>query len=319
MKARNDVAMDLLCRMLETPGRMVRADGARLSDHASAYRHLLDIGALVLGDALESDVLCPSCISHALRPSPAPEGGYRGYCARCGWVALPRRHVKPVCALPHHAARRLAAALGLADRYECRAVLEGTLWRLGEIEHRRRRRTVFFGSQLERRGADVQRCIAQHAAPGAAVVLTSGDVGALPASLHPAVAWVPLRAIAHLSKAGFVIENLKAYLDQPPALETTNETSLRLLHSQRVALIDGEQHKLSPQVYQFLSLLEKADGKALHKRAISDKLEIAVDTFKAASIFKRHKEVYGTFVDSDGEGRYWIKGNISSMQRDPPC
>ena len=143
-------------------------------------------------------------------------------------------------------------------------------------------------------------------------MLTTTDPADLAGSPLSAHLVAPLRAVAHLRKAGFVIENLAAYLDQPGVHEDTDETSLRLLHSQRVALIGGESTKLSPQVYQFLALLEASAGKALHKRVITDKLEIAVDTFKPATIFKRHMSVYKTFIESDHEGRYWIKSEFAT-------
>ena len=85
-----------------------------------------------------------------------------------------------------------------------------------------------------------------------------------------------------------------------------------LFRKMRIALIDGESHALSPQVYQFLTLLEEAAGEPLHKRAIADALEMDIDAFKPATIFKRHKPVYDAFVAGDRNGRYWIKPEFFS-------
>ncbi|MGB7934600.1 MAG: hypothetical protein WCH04_20710 [Gammaproteobacteria bacterium] len=125
---------------------------------------------------------------------------------------------------------------------------------------------------------------------------------------------IPLRAVAHLRKSGLVIENLEAYLDGAPAdEEPSSETSLRLLHSGRIALIAGKQHKLSPQVYRFLSVLEAAGGEPVHKRTLADALDINVDKCKGAHIFKHHKEVYRNFVDHDAAGYYWLEGVLCEM------
>ena len=72
-------------------------------------------------------------------------------------------------------------------------------------------------------------------------------------------------------------------------------------------MIAGERHKLAPQVYRFLSVLEAAGGEPVHKRTIADASDIAVDRCKGAQIFKRHQAVYCTFVGHDAEGHYWLK------------
>ena len=125
---------------------------------------------------------------------------------------------------------------------------------------------------------------------------------------------VPLRAVAHLRKGGFVIENIEAYLDGVPAAEEpSSETSLRLMHFGRVALIQGKQLRLLPQVYRFLSVLETAEGEPVHKRTLADELDIAVDRCKGTDIFKRHRDVYRTFVGNDTVGNYWLKPVLHEM------
>jgi hypothetical protein len=303
MQGCNDIAMALLCGLLEQPQRTLHADGLRLSEYADAYRHLLDIGALVSGNELESSVLCPSCSEHSLTPVADSAGGYRAYCFDCGWIPLVPRDVKPLSVVPGQIARWLTAALGLAGRFRCEPVIDGVLWRLGELEHRRKRRTVFFGSRLIEQAAAVKTHVDRLAAPGAEVILTTADPTAMADGPLGDFLLIPLRAVVHLRKAGFVLENLDAYLDRTLRPGGGNETSLRLL-SRRIALIEGESHPLSPQVCQFLSLLDKAGGEPLHKRAIADALEMNVDAFKAATMFKRHKPVYDVFVAGDHNGRY---------------
>jgi hypothetical protein len=64
---------------------------------------------------------------------------------------------------------------------------------------------------------------------------------------------------------------------------------------------------VSPRVYEFLKVLEEAEGDEVHKRHIARSLGISAATFRTADIFKRHKDVYQTFIDKDDVGNYWLK------------
>lgn len=86
------------------------------------------------------------------------------------------------------------------------------------------------------------------------------------------------------------------------------------MHSRRVTLIDGQEYKLSPQVYAFLKILEDADGDEVHKRYLAEALGIE-ETFRTPDIFKRHKVVYATFVETDRKGNYWLKPEFVILER----
>ena len=284
MQARNDIAFARLCGLIEAPEGDLHPDAVRYSWELEAYRHLLDLGALGLGDGVGAGILCPWCGGAELVGMRFGHGQHRGYCIDCGWVDLGADQVKPLQVDLARIVRWLSAALGLTGRYAPESLVPDALWRLGEIEHRRKRRTVFFGRRL----ADPMRVpvITQHlhiaCAPGCGVLITTTP-NVDPSLLATGHRVIPLRAVAHLRKAGFVIENLEAYLDGvDPHEEPSTETSLRLLHSGRMALINGQQYKLSPQVYDFLRVLEEPGGEPVHKRAIADQLGIDVDRCKGS-------------------------------------
>jgi hypothetical protein len=309
VQARNDIAFTRLCSLMEAAVGDLHPDAVRYSGEREVYRHLLDLGALGPGDGLSAGILCPWCGGAELAEIGFAHGQHRGYCSDCGWVDLGVDQVKPLRVDVGRIVRWLSAALGLAGRYACEALVPDALWRLGEIEHRRKRRTVFFGRRLDDpvRAPLITQQLQAVCAPGCGVVITTSQ-DADPTILATSHRVVPLRAVAHLRKGGFVIENLYAHLDGGEATEEpSSETSLRLLHSARAALIAGEQHKLSPQVYDFISVLEAAGGNPVHKRAIADALEIDVDRCKGAQIFKRHQAVYCTFVGHDAAGNYWLE------------
>jgi hypothetical protein len=309
VQARNDIAFTRLCSLMEAATGDLHPDAVRYSGEREAYRHLVDLGAFGPGDGVSPGILCPWCGGAELAEIGFAHGQHRGYCSDCGWVDLEVDQVKPLRVDVARIVRWLSAALGLAGRYVSEALVPDALWRLGEIEHRRKRRTIFFGRRLA--DPTLVPIIAEQlhtaCAPGCGVLTTtSPDVD--PTVLATGHRLVPLRAVAHLRKGGFVIENLDAWLDGvDTAEEPSSETSLRLLHSGRMALIEGERHKLSPQVYRFLSVLDAADGEPVHKCTIADALDIDVDRCKGSDIFKRHKAVYRTFVGHDAAGNYWLK------------
>ncbi|WP_338618381.1 hypothetical protein [Pigmentiphaga sp. CHJ604] len=317
MKARNDIAFGLLCGLVEESDGNLHPDAARYSGQMDAYRHLLDLGALGASDGVGSSILCPWCGMGDLEGIRFEQGRRQGYCTDCGWVDLASDQVTWLRVDTTRIVRWLASALGLAGRYQHEELVPTALWRLGEIEHRRKRRTVFFGRKLDDPVLmpSIDHRLRTACAPGCGVLLTTtADVAqTIHASGHLIV---PLRAVAHLRKAGFVIENLDAYLDGSVGIgEPDSETSLRLMHSGRIALIDGGRHALSPQVCGFLSVLQRAAGDPVHKRTIADALEIDVDKCKGADIFKRHKAVYRTFVAHDTDGHYWLKPEYADDQR----
>ncbi|MCJ9707570.1 hypothetical protein LWS69_00795 [Bordetella hinzii] len=317
MQARNDIAFGLLCGLVEESEGSLHPDAVRYSGQMEAYRHLLDLGALGASDGVGSSILCPWCGMGDLEGIRFEQGRRQGYCTDCGWVDLASDQVTWLRVDTTRIVRWLVSALGLAGRYQHEELVPTALWRLGEIEHRRKRRTVFFGRKLDDPVLmpSIGHRLRTASAPGCGVLLTTtADVAqTIHASGHLIV---PLRAVAHLRKAGFVIENLDAYLDGSVGIgEPDSETSLRLMHSGRIALIDGGRHALSPQVCDFLSVLQRAAGDPVHKRTIADALEIDVDKCKGADIFKRHKAVYRTFVAHDTDGHYWLKPEYVDDQR----
>ncbi|UZR28122.1 hypothetical protein [Methylococcus mesophilus] len=316
MPACNDIAFGLLCELIEAPHADIHPDTVRCSGRREAYEHLHELQALQVGTGLAGSVLCPWCGDDELCSLSFSEEGYRGYCSDCGWLNLATHQVKPLRVEYQRIVRWIASALGLQGRFRLEERVPARLWRLGDIEHRRKRRTVFFGRRLNE-SSDAQTIdagIRAVAAPGTEILITTTPQD----SIAPPLAngrLVPLRAVSHLRKAGFVVENLESYLDAPLiADEDVAETSLRLLRSGRLALIDGKQIKVSPQIYRFLSILIDADGKPVHKRVLADALEMDVDACKGSEIFKRHKAVYRTFIEHDTEGRYWLKPEFLSRR-----
>ena len=314
-----DRSMTEVCRLLEQPLPQLSPDAIWLSGDIPLYAHMRDIGLLSLANELADSVLCHECCQESSKPEAAPPNAefaepYQVYCSTCGWVSLSAGQARMWNVSPVKVARTLASALGLQAHYASTVLVPDALWRLGEIEIRRKRHTVFFVRRLPDNATDVRSAIRNLAAPGAEIVITSGDVtSALNAALAD-MTLVPLRAIAHIRKTQLVLENLEAFVTGVLDVPVSNETSLRLLHTKRVVLIAGVPHKISPQIYDFLSLLQKHDGDEVHKPRIAEALGFE-EGFRRADIFKRHKLVLQTFIGTDDRnGYYWLNPEFAGQE-----
>lgn len=315
----NDQAFAELCWLIEQADARLAPDAIWLSGKPHHFQHLRNLGALSLSNDLADSITCDYCCDETYGPvaNPDPlqtEFPYRGCCPECGWRPLKPEQARYWQANPPQIARWLSSALQLTPRYSVEPVVDGVLWRLGEIEYRRKRHTIFFGCKLEQSAEIINKKIGDLVAPGSEIIITTSDTSGLRSSALAARQLVPLRAIAHLRKAGLVVENLDAYLSGLNHVESSDETSLRLMHTMRVALINGEQIKLSPQVYDFLKLLEDADGDEVHKSYIANAMNIP-PTFRRADIFKRHKKVFETFAQADNKGNYWLHPDFIIIDR----
>lgn len=295
-----DLAFRLLCDWLATGAPSLHPAVLADVDTGVGYLHLLDLGFARLEARLLDDITCPWCSTGTLHQVCRVRGvtggnAYRGLCLSCGWQNIPAAQLSPLSLDLPKIARAVSAALGLATRFETQEIVPAKLWRLGEREIARKRHRIWLAPVLD---DDTARALA-----GEAGILVCIDT---PTPRPPAMsklAPVPLRACAHLRKAGLVIEDFESYVGSVSTSEVG--TSLASL-SERVAHIDGEPIAVSPQVRRFLEVLVAADGKPVHKSTLADALEIDVDKLSPHQIFKKHMKVKEVFVAADGAGRYWL-------------
>lgn len=312
----NAAALAELCTWLETPGQQLLPHAASYGARAALTKRLRDCEALSLSAELAHEVLCPDCCAHRVRPQPHPSapGRYRALCFECGGVELAKEQVRLWQAQPSKVADWVQRALALRARHPLTELIPGVLWHLGEQEQRRRRYSFFFGCRLDSEPDRVRAKLADLAAPGAEALITSTEAAALMASPLADCRLIALRAVAQLRKGHLTLEPLAGYFAGGVVLLSSDETSLRLLHTRRIALIGGVEHRLSPQVYGFLKVLEEADGDEVHKRKIAQALGID-PSFRYADIKKRHKAVFDTFVLSSQQGYFWLRPEFLIQER----
>lgn len=318
--ALNAPAFAELCWLLEQEDMRLLPDAIWLGGKRHLYQHLRSMEALSVTQEVAPSIICPDCTSRSIQPEllmPAnsTQLPYRAYCGDCGWVLLSTEQSRLWQTKPVKIAEWLHTALGLNSQHKVEAVVEGALWYLGDREILRQRRSFFFGRRITSASMAVRAALDRLAAPGSEALITTSEPDLLKTTALAARQVVPLRAIARLRKSHLVLENLETYFTGLATVEASDETSLRILHSQRSALIGGLKVPLAPQVYDFLKVLEDADGDEVHKRHIASSLRISTVTFRTADIFKRHKQVSETFVGSDKKGNYWLKPEFLILER----
>ena len=301
-----DLAFRLLCGWLAAGAPALHPAVLADVDTGVGYRHLLDLGLAKPEARLLEDLTCPWCSTGTLHQVCRAGGGsggtgYRGLCLSCGWQNIPASQLSPLSLDLPKIARAVAAALGLASRFETLEIVPGKLWRIGEREVARKRHRVWFAPVVDE---DIIRALSGDAG---ILVCIEAPTSRLAAMAKPSP--VPLRACAHLRKAGLVIEDFEAYVGSANTSEIG--TSLASL-GERVVHINGERVSISPQVQRFLAVLVAADGKPVHKSNLADALEIDVDKFSPHQIFKKHMPVKEAFVGADGAGRYWFARRCQS-------
>lgn len=304
----NAPALAELCALLETPGQQLLPDAVEVDGRTALYQRLRECEALSLAPDLAPEVLCPDCREYRVRPQLLADvpGRYQALCFECGEVELPKEQVRLWQAQPGKVADWLHQALGLRGRYTVTELISGVLWHLGELEIRRHRRSFFFGCRLDSEPVRVRAKLDELAAPGAEAVITTTETAVLKTTALADCRVIALRAVAQLRKGHLTLEPLDGCFDGLAPPVTSDETSLRVLHRRRAVLIGGVEHKLSPQVFDFLKVLQDAEGDEVHKRQIAQALGIP-ENFRYADIKKRHKLVFDTFVQSDAKGHFWLR------------
>lgn len=315
-KALNDRAMSTLCWLIEQPIPRLAPDAVQAG--SDVYRHLREIDFLTLSNEMAGSILCRDCGIELIQPTATDMANpgshsYQGCCPDCGWIPLKAEDARWWQVQPVKIARWLNSALRLSPHYRVETIIDGTLWRLGEREFNRRRHGMFFGRQIAASARQVVDALANLAASGTEVIITATDVQALQGTVLQDRTIVPLRGIAHLRKGGLVVENIEAFIPSICPVEASGETSLRKLDN-KIALIDGQPIRLSPQVQGFLQVLVDADGDEVAKYRIAEHLRIEPN-FKLADIFKRHKSVLETFVDYNRKGYFWLKPEFILLER----
>ena len=144
-----DLAFRLLCDWLAAGAPFLHPAVLADVDTGAGYRHLLDLGLAKPECRLLEDIACPWCSTGTLHQVCRIRGGiggnaYRGLRLGCGWQNIPAAQLSPLALDLPKIARAVAAALGLASRYETHEIVPGKLWRIGEREVARKRHQVWF-------------------------------------------------------------------------------------------------------------------------------------------------------------------------------
>jgi hypothetical protein len=303
-----DRSMQKLSWLLSTDNAYLCPEHVLHADDHDAYAHLQQIGLLQLSSQAETQVICPSCQEQWIRPMLHSDRHLQGLCLECGNVPLGIQNIGHTQLNVEEVARRLQMALSLQTRFQLTATVPGHLWRLGDLEINRKRHTLVFAHGLSNAEHTFTQALQQLAPIGAIVVFGFEERPVWTTNLK--AAYIPLTAVLRLRKTAFVLDDWQSYLHTAPTLATddtsVSSTSLHLLRSSHVALIEGERHSVPPDARQLLLMLLEAEGEEIHKSELAERLGKPHD-FKLSALFRRCKPVQETFVVADERGRYRIR------------
>jgi hypothetical protein len=306
-----DRSMQKLSWLLSTDNAYLCPEHVLHADDHDAYAHLQQIGLLQLSAQAETQVICPSCQEQWIRPMLHSDRHLQGLCLECGNVPLGIQNIGHTQLNVEEVARRLQMALSLQTRFQLTATVPGHLWRLGDLEINRKRHTLVFAYGLTSVEHTVTQTLPLLAPSGVAVVFSFES---LPEWMRTwAGAHIPLAAVLRLRKTAFVLDDWQSYVYATPSSAPTfaaddtpaSRTSLHLLRSSHIALIEGERHSVPPDARQLLLMLLEAEGEEIHKSELAERLGKPHD-FKLSVLFRRCKPVQETFVVADERGRYRI-------------
>lgn len=303
-------AMQQLCKMLEQAHALLLPDAPSLAGYQREIDYLHACAAIAPAQQLAKSIVCPDCLEHRIQPQHNGSGGYQAYCDECGWVVLGPQQSRPWQVQPSVIAKWLQVGLALDRKQSVQPLLEQRLWHLGRKLVNRRWYDFFFGVSLLGHEMQCAQSIAQLAPAANAVLLHCGEDAVLRKSALHSLNIVPLRAVAHIRKNAFMLQNWEQYLNRVPTASDASditdptETSLRLLESHRVAIVEGMRIGLSPLQQKFLLKLVAAQGDEVSKRDMCDAL--GCPDFRYADIKKRNKQVFETFVVARGNGCYYL-------------
>lgn len=304
-------AMQQLCWMLECATELLLPDAPALAGHQKAIEYLHACGAVSPAQKLAQSIVCPECAEHRIQPEHGHEGkGFEAYCPECGFVALRPEQARPWQVQPQVIGRWLQAGFGLGRQLEMQPLLEQRLWYLGRKSIQRKWLNIFFGVALYGQEAAALQAITKLANPGAAVLVHCTDTHQLLQTELRQINLVPLRSVAQLRKGSLIVQGWENYLTamaQRTELVSDNETSLRLLQSHGIALVDGKSYRLSPQAKKFLLKLIQAEGEEVSKQDMA--YALGLDSIRYADIKKRHPLVFDTFVVKNNRGQYFLNND----------
>ena len=307
MSPKGPLALRLLLQGLEDPAGQLHPAGLA-AEQVAPFKLLTESRALVAAQGAPAMVVCPGCAEFDLAPEHDGHG-LRGLCPACGYVRLASDYLQRWQADVDWLLTKLRRALGMEARQLSQTLLDGRIWKVGDVGQKKQRRRVFLARRLTEPRAlhQLRTIVGNNAERGMAVIVGTRardqvDVG------ESSFIYMPLDTLFHWRSGGLHLDqSLWDWCLKP--LHIRNHPGSRVFSEDfRTAIIDGEEYTFSDLQSQCWEILVAADGAKQQRDWIMAQIDSSQPNPRA--LFRHNPRQLAAFdrlVESDDEGFYWLK------------
>jgi hypothetical protein len=296
----------LLCDLCETVPPEVSGQHIAEAAQSIAVQELIEAGSLVEIGASAS-ILCFACDEpHQLAVEHCGDGRYRAYCVATGYQDVPSHSLRRYRVDEQWIARTIAASLGLSARYshaKTAVCISVGMPRLG-----RYRCHLFFASMLSQPGRLIQAKQQVESVLGNApgILITSTPRDLIPGDAPARCAFVHLGSILALEKGRphLCEDPLHAALRGPQPSE--QPLGFSFSSDYRSGRVGDQEYLFSPKQALAVESLHRAWKRARPGRQHHTVIREAADSSQTMAQLFRHNPAYGTLIQNDGTGFYWL-------------
>lgn len=297
----------LLARLLDSP--VGRTAPAWLDqEDQPALKALHEAGAVKNGGD-SAAVLCPSCERQDLAPERHSKG-LRALCPECGYVPISDDSLNILVPDVDWLLKRMRQALGMDQRQDSAVLVDGVMWKVGDIpQGKTRRRRVVFARRLTDPSTHrvVLKAFNDHIEKGNGIVIGMASRSTNPLE-HLSLPYVHIADLFRWRAGKLELDDGLWQWCLKPAHLRNHERSTIFFEGFRTAIVDGEQFTFSATQAEFWEHMVGLGGSKAHKTTIMSHTESNQESPR--ELFRHnadHLRAFDRLVDHDDEGFYWLK------------
>jgi len=300
-------ALRLLLQGLEDPLRQLHPAGLGIDEHAP-LKLLTDSAALVPAQGMPVVVICPGCAEFDLAPE-QDGSGLRGLCPACGYVRIHSEYLQCWQVDIEWLLAKLRRAFGIGARQLSQTLIDGQLWKVGDVGQKTQKHRVFLVRRLTEPNAQQQlrKVVRQHAEPGKSVIV--GTLHRQQINLEESsLIYLSLDSLFHWRSGGLHLDqSLWDGCLKPPHIRNHAGSSV-FSEDFRTAILGAEEYTFTDKQSQFWELLVSADGRKQQRDWIMAQIDSPQPNPRA--LFRHNPnqlKAFDRLVEHDDEGFHWMK------------
>lgn len=307
MNPKGPHALRLLLQGLEDPTGQLHPAGLG-ADEQAQFKLLTDSAALVPAQGAPAVVICPGCAEFDVAPE--QDGiGLRGLCSACGYVRIPADYLQRWQVDIGWVLAKLRRALGIDTRQMSQPLIDGRVWKVGDVGQKNQRRHVFLARRLTEPQAQQQlrTAVRPIVERGRSVIV--GTLSRRQVDLDDvSLIYLPLDFLFHWRSGGLHLDqSLWDWCLKPPHIRN-HVGSPVFSEDFRTAILEGEEYTFTDKQSQFWELLVSADGRKQQRDWMMAQIDSPQPNPRA--LFRHNPDQLAAFdrlVEHDDEGFHWMK------------